>query len=70
MLRIRWEMYEGGLLTNDIAERAGIAPETLSRIVNGKQAPGYGEGQSAARIAKAVGWSGDVHALFKEIEVS
>lgn len=52
----------------EIANRAGIAPETLSRIVNGKQTPGYGEGQSAERIARAVGWTGDIRELFAEAE--
>lgn len=51
----------------DVAQRANVAPETLSRIIGGKQSPGYGEGQSAERIAAAVGWTGDVHALFAEV---
>ena len=52
----------------DVAQRAGIAPETLSRIVSGKQKPGFGKNKSAERIAKAVGWKGDIRALFAEVE--
>ena len=70
MLRICWWVYENGFANADIAESADVAPETLSRIINGKQAPGYGEGQSAERIARAVGWTGDIHELFAEMEVS
>ena len=55
------------LVIREIAQKANVAPETLSRIISGKQSPGFGEGQSAERIAKAVGWTGDVHALFEEI---
>ena len=69
MLRIFFEMHELRLTGIEVAERAGIAPETLSRIMNGKQKPGYGAGGSAERIAQAVGYTGDPHELFKEIEV-
>lgn len=68
MLRIEREFFRNKPTIRETAHKAGIAPETLSRIVNGKQAPGYGEGQSAERIAQAVGWTGDVHALFAEVE--
>ena len=69
MLRIEREFFRNKPTIRETAQKAGIAPETLSRIVSGKQSPGYGEGQSAERIAQAVGWTGDVHALFEEIEV-
>lgn len=51
-----------------VADRAEIDPATLSRIIHGKQTPGYGEGQSAERIAQAVGWTGNVRDLFEEVD--
>lgn len=70
MLRIEQEVFRKNPTIREVAHKAGIAPETLSRIINGKQAPGYGEGQSAERIAWAVGWTDDIHELFAEVEVS
>ena len=67
MLRIEQDYFRNKPTVRETACKAGIAPETLSRIISGKQAPGYGEGQSAERIAQAVGWTGDVHALFEEV---
>lgn len=66
MLRIKQEYFCNKPTVRETARNAGVEPETLSRIINGKQAPGYGEGQSAERIARAVGWTGDVRALFEE----
>jgi len=56
------------LAVQDVARKAGIARETLSRIISGKQSPSFAEGGSAERIAQAIGWTGDVHELFEEIE--
>lgn len=67
MLRIKKEFFQSRLSARETAQRAGVSPETLCRIVNGKQSPGYGEGQSAERIAQAVGWTGEVRALFEEV---
>ena len=67
MLRIEQDYFRSRPTIRETAQRAGIAPETLSRIVSGKQSPGYGDGQSAERIAQAVGWTGDVRELFEEI---
>ena len=71
MLRIEREYFpKNPLLIRDVAEKASIAPETLSRIIGGKQSPGYGEGQSAERIAAALDWPIDRAAeLFEEVEV-
>lgn len=66
-LLIKQRYFSDRLTIHDAAQMAGIAPETLNRIVNGKQTPGYGEGQSAERIARAVGWTGDVRELFAEV---
>ena len=51
-----------------IADEAGIAPESLSRIVAGKQQPSFAPGGSAERIAGAIGWRGDPADLFREVE--
>ena len=51
----------------EIASDANIAPETLSRIVAGKQRPSFAPGGSAERIAEAIGWEGDVADLFEEV---
>ena len=69
MLRICWEIHESGLASADVAKRASITPETLSRIVNGKQKPGYGAGGSAERIAQAIGYTGDMATLFEPLDV-
>ena len=66
MLVIRRVFFPKTKSVRAVARDAGIAPETLSRIIAGKQQPGFGKGQSAERIAAAVGWTGDVHALFAE----
>lgn len=50
----------------EIAAKAQLRPETFSRIVHGKQSPSFRPGGSAERIAEAVGWQGDVRALFEE----
>ena len=61
------------LLMNDkptlreVARAAELEPESFYRIVNGKQQPSFAEGRSAERIAKAMGWSGDVRDLFEEV---
>lgn len=68
MLRVFFEIHERGLTGIEVAKRAGIDPATLSRIVNGKQKPGYNAG-SAVRIAHAIGYTGDPHELFEKIEV-
>ncbi len=51
-----------------VADSAEIDPATLSRIIHGKQAPSFREGGSAERIAKAIGWTGEVSELFKEVD--
>lgn len=69
MLLIEREYFpKNPLVVREVAKNAGISRETLSRIISGKQKPGYGEGQSAERIAHAVGWTGDVRELFAEVE--
>lgn len=67
MKRIEREMKERGITQTALAEETGIHRVTVNRIIGGKQAPGFGEGQSAERIAQAIGYAGDLHALFEEI---
>ena len=68
MNQLKIELFKKQLKGVEVARRAEVAPETMSRIINGKQMPGFKRGQSAERIAEAVGWTGDVHDLFKEAE--
>lgn len=70
MLRIKQEYFNNRMTLRAVAREARIEPETMSRIVNGQQAPGYGAGQSAERIAKALGWTGDIRSLFEEVEAN
>ena len=51
-----------------VARKAQIDPATMSRIIHGKQKPGYGKNKATERIAAALGWKGDVRALFSETE--
>ena len=70
MNRLKFALLDQGHKCIDVAERAGIAPETLSRLANGKQPPSYAEGGSAERIAQAIGWPKEGAAeLFEEVEV-
>lgn len=69
MLLIEREYFpRSPLVVREVAENAGIARETLSRIISGKQSPSFAEGGSAERIAQAVGWTGDLRELFAEVE--
>ena len=68
MLQIKYEAFRQNLTNREISKRAEISEESLSRIISGKQSPGFKRGQSAERIARAVGWKGDVRALFAEVE--
>ena len=68
MLRIKAEYFpDRPCVVREVAQQAKIDPCTLNRIIHGKQRPGFGPGQSAERIAEAVGWKGDVGELFKEV---
>lgn len=49
-----------------VARATGLEPETVSRIIHGKQKPSFAEGGSAHLIASALGWKGDVRELFEE----
>ena len=66
MLRIRHDYFVNRTI-KETAQTAGVEPETLSRIVNGQQRPGFGQGQSAERIAQALGFEGDPRELFEEV---
>ena len=66
MLRVK-TFFVGRPTIRETAQRAGLAPETLSRILNGRQSPSFAEGGSAERIAQALGWQGDVRELFEEL---
>lgn len=49
----------------ELAEKAGIDPATVSRLINGRM-PAY-RGW-ASRIAKVLGWTEDSAELFEEVE--
>lgn len=65
MLRIKRELFERGITQAEVCRRAHVNPASLSRIVAGKE-PAYTE--RGARIAEAIGWTGDPGELFKEVE--
>ena len=67
MLRIKKEYFRENPTIREVADKSELSTSTLSRIVNGKQSPGFGEGQSAERIACALGWTGDPAELFAEV---
>ena len=68
MLRIQRDYFpKTPLVVREVAQRAGIDPATLSRIINGKQSPSFAEGGSAERIAQAIGYTGDPCELFEVV---
>ena len=69
MLKIQTLFYTGPSF-RVLASKAGIAPETLSRIIHGHQRPSLAPGGSAERIAEAIGWEGDPAELFEEVNES
>ena len=66
MLRIKYELDKQGLRQVDLAERVGLKPQAVSRIVNGLEPPWPKRGK---RIAEALGWEGDPAELFEPIEI-
>lgn len=52
-----------GLSQIDLAKAAKVTPSTMCRIENGRADPWQPE---AERIAKALGWQGNVAELFRE----
>lgn len=66
MLRAKYEAYEQGLKTVDLAQMVGIKPQAMSRILNGKEPAWPRRGQ---RVADALGWDRPWQELFEEIEV-
>ena len=67
LLRLQ-QIFKEAPSVRDVASKAGIAPETLSRVMAGKQRPSFAPGGSAERIAQAIGWTGDPAELFKEVD--
>lgn len=68
MLQIKKLFFHVNPSVRQIARDSGLEPETVSRIINGRQRPSFAPDGSAERIAKAVGWQGDVRELFEEVE--
>ena len=68
LLRIKARYFNRRMTARAVAREAQLEPETFYRIINGKQRPGFGAGQSAERIAKALDWTGDVRELFEEVD--
>ena len=66
MLRIKQVLAEMGLSQSKAARLADVAEASFSRIVRGVEPAYSGRGQ---RIADALGWQGDWHELFEEVEV-
>ena len=66
MLRIKYLMYENEIKNVDLAERLGIKPQAISRIVNGLE-PAYPK--RGQRIADALKWERPWQELFEPIEV-
>lgn len=64
MKRIKQALSDHGMTQKELAEKAGIDPATVSRIVNGKTAV---YGGWSVRIAEALGWTGDPEELFEEM---
>ena len=64
MKRVKQELSAHGITQKELAEKAGIDPATVSRIVNGRTAVYSGW---AARIAEALDWAGDAEELFAEV---
>jgi len=66
LLRIKKMFFHDNPSIREIARAAELQPETVSRIINGHQKPSFAPNGSAERIARALGWKGDVRALFVE----
>ena len=64
MKRIKQALSDHGMTQKELAEKAGIDPATVSRIVNGKTAVYSGWSD---RIAEVLGWTGDPSELFEEV---
>ncbi len=58
-------MRDSGVTQKELAERTGIDPATVSRLINGRM-PAY-RGW-ASRIAEVLGWKGDPAELFEEVD--
>ncbi len=66
VLRIRQYIGERCLTQRRAAELCGLTQQAFSRIVRGVEPPYPKRGKN---IADALGWEGDWHELFEEVEV-
>lgn len=66
MLRIQRVLQELGLSQAKAARLADVNETSMSRIVRGEE-PAYP--MRGQRIADALGWAGDWHLLFEDVEV-
>lgn len=70
MLRLKLEMVKKDLTNRQVANDAQIAECTLSNILRGKQHARMGRGDTAERIALAIGWPiSRKEELFEEIHL-
>lgn len=65
MLRVEVERKRQGLSQAQLARRAEVNATSLSRIERGREEAYPHRGK---RIADALGWTGEVSALFEEVE--
>ena len=68
MLKIEHDYFQPRISIRSVAKEAGIEPETLSRIIHGKQKPSLWKGGSGERIAAALGYDGPLRELFEPVE--
>ena len=68
MRRLELELRKRGITQVALAESAGIHRVTINRFLREKQDPSFEPGRSAERIARALDWQEDAHALFEEVE--
>ena len=65
-MQLKYELDQRQMKQVTLAKATGIQEASISRIVNGKEAPYSGR---AKRIADALDWEKDPADLFKQLEV-
>lgn len=67
MLVVTRERRRLGLSQNSLARRALLHPTTVSLVESGRFRPGQDQ---LARLANALGWSGEPAALLEDLETA
>ena len=67
VLRIKQVLTNSCLSQADLARKANLTPQAISRIVRGEERPYTKRGQ---RIADALGWKGDWEELFEPVHLT